>query len=125
MYLGTRWRYEIRWYGGGDLTRRNNIVVESKPRSNALTVSVSAWLNVDDFNARVTAEQPLIVYAQVTLGNSPVQGAKVTASVLTTLANGTVVTAADPFDLLDNGSGGEQAYLLICCLTFNYYIIVL
>ena len=106
------WKYEVKWWPD-DVTRsgqkntKNIIFVESKPRDLGTfgLVNVDAWLNSDETDDAVTADQPLSIYASVKRGDSPVLNARVTVVMKVSMTNGTT-TSFGPLELYDNGSGG-------------------
>ena len=107
------WKYEVRWWPddntrSGQKNRKNIIFVESKPRDSGTfgLVNVDAWINSDETDDAITADQPLAIYASVKRGNSPVLNAKVAVLMEVVMRNGST-TAYGPLELYDNGSGGR------------------
>ena len=107
------WKYEVRWWPddntrSGQKNRKNIIFVETKPRDSGTfgLVNVDAWINSDETDDAITADQPLAIYASVKRGNSPVLNAKVAVIMEVVMRNGST-TAYGPLELYDNGSGGR------------------
>ena len=103
------WRYEVKWYPGGNNNITNVVTVESRPRDSGLgLVAVEAWIDQDQPVAgnRLRLERPLKVFARVTKGDAPVMMARVNLDVTVNSADGSVVTV-DNIQLLDNGNGGK------------------
>lgn len=112
-WVGRQWRYTIRWSGAGARVSKNIVMVSSKPRQSVDAVRVSVWTGgaisnnqgaSDDIPSGHQLSSPVPVYAQVSVGSSPVLGATVYLDVEVENTNGTVFVLL-PSLMLDNGHG--------------------
>ena len=106
------WQYELKWWKddvrGGNKGLKSVIFVQSKPKNLGTfgLIDVWAWINNDESNDSVTPDQPLVIYASVTRGNSPVLNAKVSVQVEVGREDGSF-QKLNPITLHDNGNGGK------------------
>ena len=105
------WQYEIDWFPTRSVTRKSIVTITSRPRSRDEIdlVSVKVWTDRDGVgDGQIRGVKPLAIFTSVTIGRRPVIGARVACDVQVENENGTIY-ALLPFQLLDNGLGGENA----------------
>lgn len=130
--IGMSWQYVIEWHRGpksyfestsqeavvgaaslpAAAGSKNVVVVTSKPRTQTEheLISVESWTNFDHVRATSTNGTKgghLAIYAKLQRGNSPIQGARVTASLVVQHINGSHLQF-EPLELDDNGYGGRS-----------------
>ena len=100
------WQYTIEWHGSALANRKSIVIVTSKPRSQSedTLIKVKTW---------TSQTSPIVLFAQVLRGDSPVIGAKVMASVTLESSNNDSLVTLSPVRLHDNGYGGKISALFL------------
>ena len=97
-WVGRQWRYSIKWSEAGARVSKNIVVVSSKARQSVDVVRTRVWTGTRELAG------PVPVYTRLSVGSSPVLGARVYLDVEVENSNGTVFVLL-PSLMLDNGHG--------------------
>ena len=102
--IGMNWTYSLERLPAEDNSNQHTVQVVSGPRDDKEEVQVRFWTNLEQHAVEVSAKSPVIIYAEVKLGQSPVVEAGVVAEILAINQSG-FLTPLHQIPLYDNGNG--------------------
>ena len=98
------WTFSLERLPSPDKLNYHTVQVISQPRDPLEALTVRLWRNIDSHDLTLSRDDPIILYVEVKLSQSPVVGARVTASVEGINQTGHVVPSFS-VELKDNGAG--------------------
>ena len=102
--IGMNWSYSLERLPSPGQLNSHAVLVTSLPRDPVEQLTIRLWSNLDQHAVSLAAASPVILYAEVKLGQAPVIEASVVAEV--TLINPAgQLSAAATIPLLDTGNG--------------------
>jgi len=102
--IGMNWSYSLERLPSHHNLNNHMIQVISAPRDVNEKISVRLWTNLPSHAVVVSPSHPVVLYAEVRLGNSPVVEASVMAEIQAINQSG-FISPPITLNLLDNGNG--------------------
>ena len=98
------WTYSLERLPSHDSSNQHTVQVVSGPRDTKENMEIRFWTNLENHAVEVSNKSPIIVFAELKLGQSPVVDAGVTAEILAINQSG-FLTPLYQIPLYDNGNG--------------------
>ena len=98
------WTYSLERLPSTDNINQHTVQVVSGPRLYNEDIMVRFWTNLETHAVEVSADNPIVIYTELKLGQSPVVEASVTAEILAINQSG-FLAPLHQIPLYDNGNG--------------------
>ena len=98
------WTYSLERLPAEDSSNQHTVQVVSGPRDVKEDMKMRFWTNLEHHAVEVSKDSPIIIFAEIKLGQSPVVDAGVTAEILSINQSG-FLTPLYQIPLYDNGNG--------------------
>ena len=98
------WTYSLERLPAEDSSNQHTVQVVSGPRDIKEVMQIRSWTNLEHHAVEVSKDSPIILFAEIKLGQSPVVDAGVTAEILSINQSG-FLTPLHQISLYDNGNG--------------------
>ena len=98
------WTYSLERLPSHDSSNQHTVQVVSGPRDTKENMEIRFWTNLENHAVEVSNKSPIIIFAELKLGQSPVVDAGVTAEILAINQSG-FLTPLYQIPLYDNGNG--------------------
>lgn len=102
--IGMNWTYSLERLPSTDNINRHTVQVGSSPRNPKEQIGIRLWTNLDSHAVTVSADKPVVIFAEVKLGQAPIVDANVIAEIQAINQSG-FLTPVYNIPLYDNGNG--------------------
>ena len=111
--INAKWKYELDRMSPRNPFERTNehfVRVTSRAKLPGSGIKIRFFTNIETYSATISDKHPVKLFAEVRLKCVPVVNARVTVKIEVVSADPTKITEPINVTLLDNGSGGKQAF---------------